>query len=209
MNRPIDPDLDESPNVHAMSVPALQRTLVHVSGELAEERTENRALRREIAKLQARPAPPTDSSLSPMIGYLACLASQSFAARELLFPRKKLLLEAAKYLGGVSLLIRILNNEGLTDAQKELLSSDPSSVADVPDNLPEAIDLALKALGDESLHREMDELNVGLARPGISSQETVMILDRVKEINASLSGVQMPTIFTERFDRGQVSAMCK
>jgi len=53
MNRPIDHDLDDRPRVAAMSREQLERGLVSMSRTFAEERTENRRLKRENAALLA------------------------------------------------------------------------------------------------------------------------------------------------------------
>jgi hypothetical protein len=48
MNRPIDPDLDDIPKVHRMDAETLRINLHNASRELAEERTENRKLRKQV-----------------------------------------------------------------------------------------------------------------------------------------------------------------
>ncbi len=47
MKRPIDPDLDDSPRIASWNRETLERQFRHFSREFAEERTENRRLKRE------------------------------------------------------------------------------------------------------------------------------------------------------------------
>jgi len=48
MNRPIDPDLDDMPKVHRMDLETLRINLFNAAKSFAEERTENRRLRKEL-----------------------------------------------------------------------------------------------------------------------------------------------------------------
>jgi hypothetical protein len=54
MNRPIDPDLDGYPDTRKMDAPALRKALMHAIREAAEEKTENRRLRRTIASVRSQ-----------------------------------------------------------------------------------------------------------------------------------------------------------
>ena len=58
MNRPIDPDLDGLPNVKALSRESLERGLRYTVHQLAEERTENRKLRKALAAAGIDPGGP-------------------------------------------------------------------------------------------------------------------------------------------------------
>lgn len=53
MNRPVDPDLDDRPPVDSMDIWTVRRHLVSMSRNFAEEVTENRKLKRELAALIA------------------------------------------------------------------------------------------------------------------------------------------------------------
>lgn len=50
-SRPVDPDLDDRPPVHAMDIDMLRRGLEKTSRQLAEEITENRRLKKQAAPL--------------------------------------------------------------------------------------------------------------------------------------------------------------
>lgn len=54
MNRPIDPDLDGYPDTRKMDAPALRKALMHAIREAAEEKTENRRLRRTIEAVRSK-----------------------------------------------------------------------------------------------------------------------------------------------------------
>lgn len=52
-NRPIDPDLDDVPQVAKMSREQLERGLRNMARKFAEDRTENRSLKRKLAAYPA------------------------------------------------------------------------------------------------------------------------------------------------------------
>lgn len=51
MNRPIDPDLDGYPDTRKLDAPALRKALMAAIREAAEEKTENRQLKRTVERL--------------------------------------------------------------------------------------------------------------------------------------------------------------